>query len=53
TYLASLSGKWTTLYRYNPILGWEMAKPGGIGFKDVERGRGYWVYVMEAGTLAP
>ncbi|MBI2906994.1 MAG: hypothetical protein HYX92_05000, partial [Chloroflexi bacterium] len=42
TYLASLSGKWTTLYRYNPILGWEMAKPGGIGFKDVERGRGYW-----------
>ncbi|MBI2906993.1 MAG: aryl-sulfate sulfotransferase [Chloroflexi bacterium] len=53
TYLSSLSGKWSTLYRYNPVLGWEMAKPGGLGFTGVELGRGYWIQLTESGTLAP
>ena len=53
SYLNGLNGKWLTLYRLDPIKGWEGAKPEGIGFKDVEVGRGYWLYLNQSGTLVP
>ncbi|MBI2906357.1 MAG: hypothetical protein HYX92_01735 [Chloroflexi bacterium] len=55
-YLNSLQGKWTNLYRYDATKGWELAKPSGSGFAgfvEVTQGRGYWVYLSEAGTLTP
>lgn len=53
TYLARVQGKWTSLYRYDATKGWEVAKPGGMGFTQVERGRGYWIYLNAPGTLVP
>lgn len=53
TYLATLQGKWTSLYRIDPVNGWESAKPGGLGFQQMETGRGYWIYLSSAGTLVP
>ncbi|MFH1484764.1 MAG: hypothetical protein ABIH46_01720 [Chloroflexota bacterium] len=52
-YLGSLADKWTSLYRYDAARGWELAKPGGVGFTDMDAGRGYWVYLTVAGTLVP
>lgn len=52
-YLSSLQGTWTVLYRYDALNGWAIAKPGGLGFKDVEMGRGYWINLSAAGTLSP
>ncbi|MBI2909461.1 MAG: hypothetical protein HYX92_17590 [Chloroflexi bacterium] len=53
TYLASLLGKWITLYRNYGAAGWEVATPGGFGFKDVELGQGYLIYLLSEGTLTP
>ncbi|MFH1485742.1 MAG: hypothetical protein ABIH46_06705, partial [Chloroflexota bacterium] len=53
TYLSTLQGKWTSIYRYDVAKGWEVAKPGGLGFSHVELGRGYWMYLTSAGTLVP
>ncbi|MBI2908518.1 MAG: hypothetical protein HYX92_12810 [Chloroflexi bacterium] len=53
SYLASLAGKWLTLFRYDAANGWELAKPGGTGFTQVENGRGYWINLSADGTLAP
>lgn len=52
TYLASLSGKWVALYRYDPVAGYEIAKPG-YGFSTVDLGRGYLVNLASEGTLLP
>ncbi|MFH1485744.1 MAG: S8 family serine peptidase, partial [Chloroflexota bacterium] len=52
TYLSSIQGKWVYLYRYSPTKGWEMARPGGVGFTEMEVGRGYWIRLAAAGTLA-
>lgn len=51
-YLASLSGAWTSLYRYTPSVGYELRKPGS-GFPTVEIGRGYLLYLNSASTLVP
>ncbi|MBI2906749.1 MAG: hypothetical protein HYX92_03715 [Chloroflexi bacterium] len=53
TYLLSLKGKWVSLFRYDPGKGWQIARPGGGGMRKVEIGRGYWIYLSEAGTLVP
>ncbi|MFH1486652.1 MAG: PA14 domain-containing protein [Chloroflexota bacterium] len=53
TYLSSLKGEWTTLYRYDGAKGWELAKPNGVGFIEMERGRGYRIYLTSRGTLKP
>ncbi|MBI2909456.1 MAG: YncE family protein [Chloroflexi bacterium] len=52
-YIAALAGKWIRLYRYDQVFGWELAAPGGVGFSQMEWGRGYWIFLNEAGTLAP
>lgn len=51
-YLASISGKWDSLYRYNPAMGFEVAKPA-FGFTTMDYGRGYLISMSEAGTLTP
>ncbi|MBI2910297.1 MAG: right-handed parallel beta-helix repeat-containing protein [Chloroflexi bacterium] len=51
-YLASLKTGWTSLYRYTPGVGFELAKPG-FGFSDLDLGRGYFLYVDAAGVLTP
>ncbi|MBI2906511.1 MAG: BACON domain-containing protein [Chloroflexi bacterium] len=53
SYLSPLAGKWTSLYRYVQGKGWEVAKPGALGFGEVQAGVGYWVYLRQTGTLAP
>lgn len=51
-YLASLEGKWTSMYNYDPGLGYNLAKPG-FGFTSVERFRGYWIFLSAPGALVP
>ncbi|MFH1485294.1 MAG: aryl-sulfate sulfotransferase [Chloroflexota bacterium] len=53
SYLASLAGKWASLYRYDATKGWQVARPGGLGFMNVDTGKGYWIHLTEPGTLAP
>lgn len=53
SYLNSLEGKWTSVYRYAPGKGWEVAKPGALGFGEMQAGVGYWVYLAQAATLVP
>ncbi|MFH1485264.1 MAG: DUF1349 domain-containing protein [Chloroflexota bacterium] len=42
---------WTVVYRHSLAGGYEDAKPGGIGFTDIEVGRGYYIYLTSAGRL--
>ncbi|MBI2906221.1 MAG: hypothetical protein HYX92_01055 [Chloroflexi bacterium] len=51
-YLGSLAGKWTVLYSYDPVAGFELSKPG-LGFPNMELFRGYGVHLAEAATLVP
>lgn len=53
TYLSSVQGKWTSLYHFDPAKGWEIARPGGIGFSTMEQGSGYWLFLTSGGVLAP
>ncbi|MBI2906253.1 MAG: hypothetical protein HYX92_01215 [Chloroflexi bacterium] len=52
-YLKSIEGKWASLYRLDAARGWEIAKPGGVGFPEMERGKGYWISLRSPGTLTP
>ncbi|MBI2906509.1 MAG: CHRD domain-containing protein [Chloroflexi bacterium] len=51
-YLASLAGKWVSLYRYDTALGYEIARPGS-GFNSLDMGRGYIINLSEQGDLIP
>jgi len=51
TYLASLGDTWTNLVGFDPATGFEVQTPGGPGTMDM--GKGYWVFLSEAGTLIP
>ena len=51
-YLTSVEGIWKTLYRYDPAVDYELAKPS-YGFTYVEIGRGYWIYLTADGVLVP
>ncbi|MBI2906269.1 MAG: S8 family serine peptidase [Chloroflexi bacterium] len=53
SYLASLKNRWISLYRYDPATGWQVARPGGLGFGEVQRGKAYWLYLSAAGMLVP
>ncbi|MBI2908650.1 MAG: M23 family metallopeptidase [Chloroflexi bacterium] len=52
-YLSTVRGKWLAAYRYDPTRGWGVAKPDGSGFKDLEAGKGYWIFLASQGTLVP
>ena len=50
TYFGSTS--WVTAYTFDPQVGqWTKVLPGN--FHDVEVGKGYWLYVEQAGVLVP
>ncbi|MBI2907584.1 MAG: hypothetical protein HYX92_08025 [Chloroflexi bacterium] len=51
-HLASLAGKWVSIYRYSPETGYEIARPGA-GFNSLEMGRGYIINLSEQGDLVP
>ncbi|MBI2908910.1 MAG: hypothetical protein HYX92_14805 [Chloroflexi bacterium] len=53
TYLGSLRGQWTSLFRYDATEGWALARPDGAGFQELEFGRGYWIHLSTAGRLVP
>ncbi|MFH1486551.1 MAG: hypothetical protein ABIH46_10805, partial [Chloroflexota bacterium] len=42
---------WTVVYRHSLAGGYEEANHGGIGFTNIEDGRGYYIYLTSAGRL--
>lgn len=50
-YLSPLQGNWSAIYRYDASSGWETAKPGALGFSQIEPGRGYWLQLQSPGIL--
>lgn len=54
TYLLTLAGKWTSLYRINPDTGlYELTKPEGLQqFTNMDVGRGYWINLREAASIS-
>ncbi|MBI2907196.1 MAG: hypothetical protein HYX92_06025 [Chloroflexi bacterium] len=52
-YLASVSGKWESLFSYSPSEGYKIGKPDGSGFTSINYGSGYWINMKEGATLLP
>jgi len=53
-YLTNLDGIWQSMYNYAPATGYDQAKPDHEdGFDNIELGRGYWIYLNDAGVLVP
>ena len=52
TIAADTYTSWVTAYTFDPLEGqWTKVLPGN--FHDVEVGKGYWLYVEQAGVLVP
>lgn len=53
SYLSNIDGKWTIIHSFDQINGWQSSSPSGVGFQNMEIGRGYWLYLSEPGTIIP
>jgi hypothetical protein len=49
-YLASVAGKWASLWTFDPAIGTYVKV---FGSQNMLPGRGYWIYMTEAGEIAP
>ena len=50
--LASIDGKYNSIWAYDPATGWAIYVPGGVSdLTELVAGKGYWLKMDQAGTL--